>query len=337
MTESDWLACDSPEHLLEHLCDQRQKELGITNPKSVSQHAWDSFPPARVFPRKRRLFAAACCRRIWHLLSNTGRQAVEMAERYADGSVTESDRLALLAAVEAAGKLHDRHPAGETYLWMAQLHGLRAVGAALWAFSDGSSCREYCLADVEPPGGYPFLRYEDDDGGFIATAWQAHNAWIHAEQDQAALPLLEQFRFLLYPRIIAEAGHPVKGTAWYGEVIAQCNVVRDLFGNPFRPISADATWLSATVRSVATAIYDERAFDRLPILADALEDAGCENVDILNHCRQPAVHARGCWVVDTLLGKDRDPQPPSRPSASEGMFLSAWRWAARRVSRRSHR
>ena len=55
--------------------------------------------------------------------------------------------------------------------------------------------------------------------------------------------------------------------------------------------------------SLANLIYDERAFDRLPILADALEDAGCDDADILRHCREPGEHVRGCWVVDLLLGK----------------------------------
>jgi hypothetical protein len=333
MTESDWLACDSSEELLEHVCDQRRQALGITDTESVSQHAWDSFPPARVYPRKRRLFAVACCRRIWHLLPDEARHAVEVAERYADGVAAENERVVALAAVESAGKVHVQCPTREDDLWRSKRQALKAAGAALWAFSDEAFTRETLIVDF---GNLPFLATDDDDGGFIATAWQAHNAWIYAQQDPEVLPLLERFRFLLYPRLVAEAGDPVKGTAWYSEVIAQCNLVRDLFGNPFRPVSLDTTWQSATVMSIAAALYDERDFDRMPILADALEDVGCTNTDILNHCRQPGVHARGCWVVDAILGKDRDPQAPSRPGAS-GMFLSAWRWAARRVSRRSHR
>ncbi|SRR5579871_339609 len=62
-------------------------------------------------------------------------------------------------------------------------------------------------------------------------------------------------------------------------------------------------WQSSNVVSLAQAIYDERAFNRMPILADALEDAGCTNADVLNHCRKPGEHVRGCWVVDLLLGK----------------------------------
>ena len=56
-------------------------------------------------------------------------------------------------------------------------------------------------------------------------------------------------------------------------------------------------------RALAGAIYDERAFDRLPVLGDALEDAGCADAAILAHCRGPGEHVRGCWVVDLLLGK----------------------------------
>jgi hypothetical protein len=86
----------------------------------------------------------------------------------------------------------------------------------------------------------------------------------------------------------------------------QAALLRDLFGNPFRPVAVDPAWLTwngGTVPRLAQAIYDERCFDRLPILADALEDAGCHDLAILTHCRGPGPHVRGCWVVDALLGK----------------------------------
>ena len=84
----------------------------------------------------------------------------------------------------------------------------------------------------------------------------------------------------------------------------QAIFLRDIFGPlPIRAIILNPIWLSSSVVALAETINDEKAFDRLPILADALEDAGCTNADILNHCRQPGEHVRGCWVVDLLLGK----------------------------------
>ncbi|MBP3959963.1 hypothetical protein J8F10_32375 [Gemmata sp. G18] len=73
---------------------------------------------------------------------------------------------------------------------------------------------------------------------------------------------------------------------------------------PFRPVALDPAWLTSTVVALAQGIYDGGAFDRLPILADALQDAGCDSKDVLGHCRGPGPHARGCWVVDLLLNKE---------------------------------
>jgi hypothetical protein len=81
-------------------------------------------------------------------------------------------------------------------------------------------------------------------------------------------------------------------------------LLRDIFGPVvFRPVAVDPRLLTSTVRDLARAIYEDRAFDRLPILADAFEDAGCDNADILSHCRGDGPHVRGCWVVDLILGK----------------------------------
>jgi hypothetical protein len=85
--------------------------------------------------------------------------------------------------------------------------------------------------------------------------------------------------------------------------IEQCGILRDVIANPFRTISLDPSWLSSTVLALAQGIYEDRAFDRLPILADAMQDAGCEDADILSHCCGPGPHVRGCWVVDLVLGK----------------------------------
>ena len=84
----------------------------------------------------------------------------------------------------------------------------------------------------------------------------------------------------------------------------QAALVRDIFGNPFRPVAFDPRWRTADVMGLARAIYDEGAFDRLPLLADALMDAGCEDEQVLGHCRSAGPHVRGCWVVDLVLGKE---------------------------------
>jgi hypothetical protein len=83
----------------------------------------------------------------------------------------------------------------------------------------------------------------------------------------------------------------------------QLPCLRDIFGNPLRPVTSEPSWLTSTVRSLSDGIYQDRAFDRLPILADALQDAGCDNDDVLGHCRSEGPHVRGCWVIDLLTGR----------------------------------
>jgi hypothetical protein len=89
-----------------------------------------------------------------------------------------------------------------------------------------------------------------------------------------------------------------------------CHLPRDLFGNPFSAVAFDSIWSSPTVVALAQVAYDNRILpvgtldpDRLAILSDALEDAGCTNTAILDHLRGSAPHWRGCWVIDALLGK----------------------------------
>jgi hypothetical protein len=86
----------------------------------------------------------------------------------------------------------------------------------------------------------------------------------------------------------------------------QSPLARDIFGSPFRPVVVDPAWLlwnGGLVRRLAQSVYADRAFDRRPVLGDALEEAGCTDADILSHCRSGGPHVRGCWVVDALLGK----------------------------------
>jgi hypothetical protein len=90
------------------------------------------------------------------------------------------------------------------------------------------------------------------------------------------------------------------------EIHSQAHLVRDIFGNPFRPVTVDPSWVQwkdGTVVQLARSIYDDRRFTDLPILADGLEDSGCTDRDILGHCRSGGDHVRGCWPVDLVLGK----------------------------------
>ncbi len=82
-------------------------------------------------------------------------------------------------------------------------------------------------------------------------------------------------------------------------------LAREVFGNPFRPVVFSPMWRTDTALSLARGMYESRDFGAMPILADALQDAGCDNEDVLNHCRDDKqVHVRGCWVVDLVLGKE---------------------------------
>jgi hypothetical protein len=193
--------------------------------------------------RKLRLFAVACCRRVWHLLPvGAVREAVEVAERFAEGMATAEElRAARLAA------RREVVPVGGKVTWDS---GLTAAKRTAW---------EACILAAD-------------------SAWEAAGR----------------------PRALG-----VRDRAWDAESHAQCDLVRDLF-NPFHPATLDPGWLTwqdGTVAKMTRSIYDDRAFDRLPILGDALEDAGCDNADILDHCRSGGEHVRGCWVVDLLLGK----------------------------------
>jgi hypothetical protein len=98
--------------------------------------------------------------------------------------------------------------------------------------------------------------------------------------------------------------HRAESAAVRGELWDQCELLRHIVGNPFRPVVVDPAWLrwqDAAVVKMARTIYDENRFGDLPFLADALQDAGCDNEVILTHCRTPMEHPRGCWVVDALL------------------------------------
>jgi hypothetical protein len=103
-------------------------------------------------------------------------------------------------------------------------------------------------------------------------------------------------------------GEEYDPTKWSAEWREHYALLREVFGTPvFRPVSINPDWLNwrdGTVSRLAQVIYEERRFADLPVLADALEEAGCDNTDVLDHCRGGGEHVRGSWVVDLLLGKE---------------------------------
>jgi hypothetical protein len=90
---------------------------------------------------------------------------------------------------------------------------------------------------------------------------------------------------------------------WGASLKKNLTTFRDIFGNPFRPVVFEPAWRTSTAVALAQQMYDSRDFGIMPILGDALQDAGCDNDNVLDHCRGPGPHVRGCWVVDLVLGK----------------------------------
>ncbi len=103
--------------------------------------------------------------------------------------------------------------------------------------------------------------------------------------------------------VAGDAGLAVDGITDDLEVLAQTDLVLDIFGNPFRPPVADPTWATTRISALATAIDRGQSYEQLPDLADALEAAGCKDGELLRHCRLPRRHVRGCWAIDLLLNK----------------------------------
>jgi hypothetical protein len=203
------------------------------------------FLRGKASDRKLRLFAVACCRRIWGWIAHEEcRQAILVSEQYADGETT--------------------------------LQECDAAGDAVSLISDTST-------------------------DFVVVASSCAVGWATStgpeEWDAATWSLLSAMESAAYhAALVHEDQSP--------EQAEQADCLRDIFGNPFRPVVVDPVWLTFTVVALAKGIDSDRASDRMPILADALQDAGCNNADILHHCRSEEPHVRGCWVVDLLLGKE---------------------------------
>jgi hypothetical protein len=244
MTETDWLACTDPHAMLE-------------------------FLRGRASERKLRLFAVACCRRIFHLLDDKAisRKTLEFAERFADGLATRNE-------------LHG-------HAWGKPGSVFEVIGRQAWDAAKGSTA--FAARTVQGA----VLRLDPE----LFEAWEAafNNVWPRYFMSEA----VEMANATMPSGWVAQGR-----LACDEELKAQTNVLRDIFGNPFRPVAIEPAWLSPNVVALVQTIYDDRAFARMGELADAVDKAGCTNADVPGHCREPGDHVRGCWIVDLLLGKE---------------------------------
>jgi hypothetical protein len=251
MTEAEWLAAESALDLLHYL--QQHRRVG-------------RVPGGR---RRLLLFRCACCRSVWNLFEDEHcRRAVEVAERFADGTARKPE----LEAARAKAQVLERET--QEYLQAYRGHAARPDA---WLAN-----RRHSVA--------------------MAAQWTTWTQYTIARADIVAMSL-EAARA---SGADLQHGSPKWVALRESQARIHAALVRDIFGNPFRPASCGPSWLThggGVVPKLAKAIYEERAFDRLPVLADALEDAGGADAAILAHCRGPGPHARGCWAVDLLLGK----------------------------------
>jgi hypothetical protein len=248
MTEAEWVTSTDPAPMLQ-------------------------FLRGRASDRKLRLFAVACCRRVWHLIiDERSRRAIEAAE---DG-VDEDARLvrttgAREEASMAVGEIARRVAGARTPAERVRVHmQTKAAGAALAVLNQSSVWGIATGADL--------------------AALRAARAAAVATKYAA--------------RVSGRAGRPTAKT----ERAKQCGLLRDIFGLlPFRPVTVHPDVLACNdqlVVRLAQSIYDERRWAELGILHDALLDAGCGEQEVLDHCKGPGPHSRGCWILDVLLNKE---------------------------------
>jgi hypothetical protein len=221
---------------------------------------------AHLAQRKPRLVAVAWCRRVPNRLPDTSlRTVLGIVECFADGLV---GREQLQSVAQSAVEVVKGTDIGTALTTSAFYHAATAVEEA--AHDDPDAPYTFRLTDVS--------RHLAHAAGYsVAPA-----PWDGIEHERRAA-----FRS-------AEAA----------ERLAMAQLVREVFGNLFRPIAFSPEWRTDTAVALAQQIYESREFGAMPILADALQDAGCDNEDVLAHCRGAGPHVRGCWVVDLVLGKE---------------------------------
>jgi hypothetical protein len=287
MTEAEWEAGGDPAALL-------------------------SFLGQRAGPRKRRLFACACARRIRHLLKSTAsEQAIDAAEQYADGLLTDEE----LAGFEQAARQASARAVREAHsVWALGPAALtaRAAWVSVWA-----ACAAENTCDRFSPEGVAPGTLETGFQGCLAIRTAQVASWARSVAEELSevhgsdMPDTETALFFSFLRGLKTTVQRIEQAVRDGletcETVWQARLVREIFGNPFRVRQFDPAWRHAqggAVLNIATAIYQERTWAEMPILADALEDAGCDDRVLLDHLHSPAPHVRGCWVLDLILGRE---------------------------------
>jgi hypothetical protein len=168
----------------------------------------------------------------------------------------------------------------------------------------------YCTgatADDRPHDpNFLFARYptvnEPHTAEWVAATAATAVAW-HRSRDAIERDAPREHAVWLDHGVIRRLDLPEFAAAWEAEHRAQVALLRDIFGPlPFRPVTLDPAHRTDAALALARSMYDARDFAAMPILADALQEAGCEDPDVLTHCRGPGPHVRGCWVADLVLG-----------------------------------
>jgi hypothetical protein len=232
--------------------------------------------------RQCRLFACACVRRIWSLLPDAAcGHAVVTAERFADGAADVDQLAAALAGIDFVRRLRGAAKAARTACWSA-------------AFDRTAASRLNPAYGVGVPYGWESAARAADHAREAAVQRAASRAPKRGRKGRHAMPQARD-----------------------AESRAQAALLRCLLGPlPFRTPRVDPGWRSPLVLSLAQAAYKERIApdpartgwlvldgERLLVLADALEEAGCDEPEVLRHLREWGEHVRGCWAVDVILEK----------------------------------
>lgn len=166
---------------------------------------------------------------------------------------------------------------------------IATAGAAIgFAFNVPTGSAEWIPSEYKTASAYPAA-------AAVYYLWTRFHAEVQSPETRGSLWSFFEDSWMMFDWLMES-----EGLACPSEL---ADLLRCVVGNPFRPVAFDHAWRMEHTVGIAAKMYDERDFRAMPILADALEEAGCDSADVLSHCREPGPHARGCWVVDGVLGK----------------------------------